>query len=150
MYCHWVFCGRSLPSESAVSQIQPHWGGTSLQSSKMTAGVIAKTCHIYFMLWWFVFQAFILEGHSLKKTPNATVIHCQIICLQCIEPYKLLVSQGDSQASNYNLLRKESTHCHSLCKHKGAYIFHSQWHKGPFRFSRASTLESRHSLIVLL
>lgn len=48
-FCHWFFCGRSLPPVSAVSQIYPHWG-TSLQSSKMTAGVIAKTCHIYFML----------------------------------------------------------------------------------------------------
>lgn len=49
MFCHWFFCGRSLPTVSAVSQFYPHWG-TSLQSSKTTAGVIAKTCHIYFML----------------------------------------------------------------------------------------------------
>lgn len=36
--------------------------GTSLQSSKATAGVMAKPCHIYFMLWWFVFQQFLLEA----------------------------------------------------------------------------------------
>lgn len=83
------------------------------------------------------FSTIYIRSTQHYKPQNAAVIRCQIICFQSIE--SLFVSLNDSWASNCNLLRKKSTHCHSLCIHKVAYIFLSQWHKGTLRYLKAST-----------
>ena len=102
------------------------------------------------------FPTIYIRSTQHYKPQNATVTQCQIICLQSIEPYKLLVSLNDSQASNYNPLRKESTHRHSPSIHQVAYIFPSLWHNVHNSSSGVTDVYiqsgniSRHLILLLL